>query len=75
MYPTGGVFVLSRCCRGRHAGKSNVFVHLAALLLRRDVYKRQEYESVRQLCREQGCNYQDAYRTILKELDTKEMEN
>ena len=34
-----------------------------------------EYESVRQLCREQGCNYQDAYRTILKELDTKEMEN
>lgn len=34
-----------------------------------------EYESVRQLCREQGCNYQDACRTILKELDTKEMEN
>jgi hypothetical protein len=34
-----------------------------------------EYESVRQLCREQGCNYQDAYRTILKELDAKEMEN
>ena len=34
-----------------------------------------EYESVRQLCREQGCNYQDACRTILKELDAKEMEN
>lgn len=34
-----------------------------------------EYESVRQLCREQGCNYQDACRTISKELDTKEMEN
>ena len=33
MYPTGGVFVLSRCCRGRHAGKSNVFVHLAAFRL------------------------------------------
>ena len=34
-----------------------------------------EYESVRQLCREQGCNYQDACRTILKELDAKGMEN